>query len=65
LLAAHYDSVPTGLGASDDGAAVAAMLETLRALRAGSPPRNEVMVLLTDGEEAGLLGATAFVDEHP
>jgi hypothetical protein len=65
LLAAHYDSVPTGPGASDDGAAVAAMLETSRALRASSPLRNDVIVLFTDGEEAGLLGATAFVDEHP
>ena len=37
LLAAHYDSVPTGPGASDDVAGVAALLETLRALRS-SPP---------------------------
>jgi Peptidase family M28 len=65
LLAAHYDSVPTGPGASDDGAAVAAMLESLRALSANSPLTNDVIFLFTDGEEAGLLGATAFVDEHP
>ena len=65
LLAAHYDSVPTGPGASDDGAAVAALLETVRALRADLPLRNDVIFLLTDGEEAGLLGAKAFVDEHP
>ena len=65
LLAAHYDSVPTGPGASDDGAAVAAMLETLRALKATSPLKNDVIFLFTDGEEAGLLGATAFVAEHP
>ncbi|MGH4027208.1 MAG: M28 family peptidase, partial [Pseudonocardiaceae bacterium] len=32
VLAAHYDSVPAGPGSSDDGAAIAAMLETLRAL---------------------------------
>jgi hypothetical protein len=65
LLVAHYDSVPTGPGASDDGAAVAAMLETLRALKASTPLRNDIIFLFTDGEEAGLLGATAFVDEHP
>src|SRR5687767_9866474 len=35
LFTSHYDSAPTGVGASDDGAAVAAMLECLRALRAG------------------------------
>lgn len=65
LLAGHYDSVPNGPGASDDGAAVVAMLETLRALKAGSPLKNDVIFLFTDGEEAGLLGAKAFVDEHP
>jgi hypothetical protein len=57
LLMAHYDSVPTGPGASDDGAGVAAMLETLRALKAGPPLKNDVIFLFTDGEERGLLGA--------
>jgi Peptidase family M28 len=65
MLVGHYDSVPTAPGASDDGAAVAMMLETLRALRASSPLRNDVVFLFTDGEELGLLGAEAFVDEHP
>jgi MFS family permease len=65
MLVSHYDSVPTGPGASDDGAAVAMMLETLRALKTGPPLRNDVIFLFTDGEEAGLLGARAFVDEHP
>jgi hypothetical protein len=65
LLAGHYDSVPNGFGASDDGAAVVAMLETLRALKAGAPLKNDVIFLFTDGEEAGLLGANAFVAEHP
>jgi len=65
LLMGHYDSVPTSLGASDNGAAVAAMLETLRALRAGPALKNDVIALFTDGEEVGLLGAKAFVDEHP
>jgi peptidase M28-like protein len=65
LLAGHYDSVPTGPGASDDGSAVATLLETLRALKAGQPLKNDVIFLFTDGEEVGLLGAKAFVDEHP
>jgi len=65
LLACHYDSVTTGPGASDDAVAVAALLETLRALEAGAPLKNDVIFLFTDGEEAGLLGAKAFVDEHP
>ncbi len=65
MLAAHYDSVPRGPGAADDGHAVGVLLETLRALRAGLPLRNDVIFLITDGEERGLLGALLFVREHP
>jgi hypothetical protein len=65
LLVAHYDSTPDGPGASDDGSAVAAILETARALRAGTPLKNDLVCLFTDGEELGLLGAKAFVYNHP
>lgn len=65
VLAAHHDSVAMGPGAADDGAAVAAMLETVRALRTGAQLRNDVVLLITDGEENGLLGAEAFLREHP
>ncbi len=65
LLVGHYDSAPISYGASDDGAAVAAMLEILRALKQSALLKNNVVFLFTDGEEAGLLGAEAFVREHP
>ncbi len=65
MLVAHYDSVANGYGASDDGAAVAALLETLRALKSAAALKNDVIFLFTDGEEAGLLGAYAFFNEHP
>ncbi len=65
MLAAHYDSVPKGPGASDDGAGVATILEIVRALREGPKPRYSVVILIDDGEERGLLGARAFVDAHP
>jgi hypothetical protein len=65
VLLSHYDSVPTAPGAADAGHGVAAILETVRALRAGPPLRNDVIVLITDGEETGLFGAQAYVDEHP
>ncbi|MBV8856907.1 MAG: M20/M25/M40 family metallo-hydrolase [Acidobacteria bacterium] len=65
LLVAHYDSAPASRGANDDGAGVAAMLETLRALKAGPPLRNDVLFLFSDGEEVGSLGARAFVEQHP
>jgi hypothetical protein len=64
LLMAHYDSVATGPGASDNGSGVATLLETLRALRSGTPLRNDVIFAFTDGEEDGGLGAQAFVDEY-
>lgn len=65
LMAAHYDTVPTSPGASDDGAAVAMLLETLRALKTGAQLRNDIIFLFTDAEEVGLLGAKAFADAHP
>ena len=64
LVTAHYDGRGVATAAGDDGVGVAAILEALRALRAGSPIRNDVIVLFTDAEELGLLGARAFVDEH-
>jgi hypothetical protein len=65
LLMAHYDSVPSGPGVSDDMAGVAAILEVARILKAGSPPRHGVLLLLDEGEEAGLLGAQAFLERSP
>lgn len=64
LLAAHYDSVPLAPGAGDDGYAVAAIFETIRALKARGPLRNDLIILITD-EEVGLFGAKAFVQESP
>ena len=65
MMVAHYDSVPSGPGAGDDAASVAAILETIRALKAGPPLRNDLIVLFTDGKELGLLGAKAFVETYP
>lgn len=65
LLTAHYDSVPNGPGASDDGSGLVALLETLRALKAGPPLQNDVIALFDEGEEIDLLGAKGFVEENP
>jgi hypothetical protein len=64
MLVAHYDSVPASPGAGDDASGVATILETVRALRAGPPLRNDLVVLLSDAEELGLLGAKAFVENR-
>src|SRR5665213_4493853 len=65
ILQAHYDSVPAGPGASDDESGVATVLETARALKArGAKSLHPVMAVITDGEEAGLLGANAFLQHE-
>jgi hypothetical protein len=66
MLACHYDSVPAGPGAGDDGAAVAALLEVARALNSKERPLSRPVILLfTDGEELGLFGAQAFSERNP
>jgi peptidase M28-like protein len=64
VMMAHYDSVPAGPGAADDESGVATVLETIRALKArGIDSQHPILALLTDGEEAGLLGAAAFLHD--
>ncbi len=64
LIVGHYDSQPHTLGAADDGSAVASMLEAARALKEIGTFKNDIVFLFTDGEEADLFGAKAFVDEN-
>ncbi len=65
LLTAHYDSAPLSPGAGDDGVGIAAILETLRVIGSSAPLQNDVIVLFTDGEVLGSMGARAFAEEHP
>ena len=65
LVSGHYNSHPPAPGAGDDGISVVAMLETLRALSAGQPLRNDLIFLFTDGEELGWKGAYIFIQAHP
>jgi hypothetical protein len=65
LLTAHLDSVSNSPGATDDGSGVAVILETVRALRVGTPLRNTIIVLFTGPEENCCYGAGAFVAQHP
>jgi hypothetical protein len=64
LLVSHYDSTPAGPGAADAGIGVATILEVADLLRQRQLSRP-VTLLITDGEEAGLLGARAFLDSDP
>lgn len=65
VLMAHYDSVSRAPGAADDGSGVSSILEVVRALRHNPPLKRDLIVLFTDGEEVGLLGAEAFAHSHP
>ncbi|MEH0821555.1 MULTISPECIES: M28 family peptidase [unclassified Micromonospora] len=65
FLVAHYDSVQSGPGGNDDGAGTSTILEVARALTTGPRPRNDIVFVLTDAEEACLCGASAFVSSHP
>ena len=66
LLLAHYDSaVHSSLGASDAGSGVVTILEGIRAfLASNKTPKNDIIILFSDAEEIGLLGANAFVNHH-
>lgn len=64
-LMAHYDTVLHSPGAADDTTGVAAILETVRAIRARGPAERTLVVLLTDAEELDLDGARVFWGGHP
>lgn len=67
LLLSHYDSSPhSSYGASDDAVGVSIILEGINSLlNAGKKPANDIIVLFSDAEELGLLGAQLFVNKHP
>lgn len=57
VLLSHYDSVARGPGAGDAASGVATILEVLRALEVQAIWQRPLVVVIDDGEEAGLLGA--------
>lgn len=63
-LMAHYDSSPQAPGAADDGLGVAVVVEAARVLAARQDRQWSTYVLLTDGEEAGLMGAAALMTDR-
>ena len=63
-LMSHYDSQPHTPGAADDICGVAAILEAARAIIVQGH-EHDLMLIITDGEEAGLVGAKVFVANDP
>jgi hypothetical protein len=65
MLGAHLDSWHPGTGATDNAAGSAVMMEAMRILKAsGVKPRRTIRIGLWGGEEQGLLGSRAYVNEH-
>ena len=65
LIGAHLDSWHTATGATDNADGVTAVMEAMRILKAvNARPRRTIRVVLWAGEEQGLLGARAYVDQN-
>ena len=65
LVNAHYDSVSTGYGATDDGMAVVTLLQLLKYFTHPSHyPKKGLVLLFNNGEEDFLNGANVF-SQHP
>lgn len=56
-LLSHFDSLPTSPNANDGGLGVATALETVRAVRAGPPLRNDLLLWFGDADETTALNA--------
>lgn len=60
LLMAHHDTVWGSPGAADDTIGIASIFEIMRAVNVDGRPDRDVIILLTDAEEIGLVGARHF-----
>jgi carboxypeptidase Q len=66
MLSAHFDSWDASSGATDNGTGTIMMMEALRLLKLAYPnPKRTILVGHWGGEEQGLNGSHAFVEDHP
>jgi hypothetical protein len=65
MLGGHFDSWHDATGATDNGIGCAMMMEAVRILAALKvQPRRTIRIALWTGEEQGLLGSIAYVQQH-
>jgi Zn-dependent M28 family amino/carboxypeptidase len=65
MLGGHYDSWHDATGATDNGIGASMMLEAMRILATlHVKPRRTIRVALWGGEEQGMLGSKAWVEQH-
>ncbi len=66
MMSAHFDSWEGGSGATDNGSGSVLMMEAARILAEVYPnPRRTILIGLWSGEEQGLNGSHAFVEDNP
>ena len=66
ILGGHYDSWDGGSGTLDNGTGAVVIMEAMRILQSVVPrPRRTIIGALWNGEEQGLNGSRAFVEDHP
>ena len=65
MLGGHLDSWHSSMGATDNAAGCAVMMEALRILKAvGAKPKRTIRIALWGGEEQGLHGSRNYVRNH-
>lgn len=65
MAGAHFDSWIAGDGANDNGAGSITVLEAARLIsKLGMKPKRTIRFVLWSGEEQGLLGSRAYIDQH-
>ncbi len=65
MLGGHFDSWQSGTGATDNAVGCGVALEAIRIIKKlDLKPRRTIRVALWTGEEQGLLGSRAYVEEH-
>jgi aminopeptidase YwaD len=62
VFGGHYDSVPAGPGANDNGSGVGASLEAARVLALQGPRNATLRFIAFGGEENGLYGSRHYVE---
>jgi MFS family permease len=64
MLFSHFDSVPTSMNANDGGLGVATVLEAARAIKAGPPLSNDVVLWFADADETTAM-ASHVLERQP
>lgn len=65
MAGAHFDSWIAGDGANDNGAGSITVLEAARLIsKLGVKPKRTIRFVLWSGEEQGLLGSRAYIEQH-